>query len=412
MGFKIQDSKLKDYQPETGMTEVSVPHGVLSIGSLAFSGHSELTRIDIPRTVQYIGYKAFYHCPDLIRITVSAQNHDFSDIDGIVYDKKQKTLLFFPNGRTSISLPDSVTEIKDSNAFADCPHLTEISVSANHQKYTVLNGVLYEHNQRQLTKLVRCPVNQKTLVIPDSVTEICCHAFEHCTELTEITFSENITRIGDYAFQHCENLKHICLPKKLKFIGDHAFACCTSLQKIILPSGVRTVLPFAFGSCSHLEEVVIPESVIHVGYIFSDCKNLKQVTCHHIDFYAQACPEYRFDAVMNAVVYLIVRKKFDEPVSPALKYDIIFKMFLNNQDNAEIYNYISKNFQKIIKELISANQTELLRNYIHAFRNLFLSQDIDEFIRYAIDEQKYEIQVMLTNDKYQHMDFQEKDWTL
>ena len=95
MGFQIENSVLKKYAKESGVTEVVIPDSVTSIGNSAFKGCKSLTSIVIPDSVTAIGDYAFHDCKNL----------------------------------TSIVIPDSVTAIGD-DAFYGCSSDLEIHVSS------------------------------------------------------------------------------------------------------------------------------------------------------------------------------------------------------------------------------------------------------------------------------------------
>ena len=77
----------------SGLTSLTIPSSVTSIGWSAFSGCSGLTSLTIPSSVTSIGYYAFSGC----------------------------------SGLTSLTIPSSVTSI-DDNAFSGCSGLTSIYV--------------------------------------------------------------------------------------------------------------------------------------------------------------------------------------------------------------------------------------------------------------------------------------------
>jgi hypothetical protein len=60
---------------------VTIPEGVTSIGSGAFSDCRSLTSVTIPASVTSIGYGAFYYCTGLTSVTFAASNiaNNFGD---------------------------------------------------------------------------------------------------------------------------------------------------------------------------------------------------------------------------------------------------------------------------------------------------------------------------------------------
>ena len=92
----------------SGLTSVTIPNSVTSIGWSAFENCSGLTSVTIPNSVTSIGNWAFSHCSGLTSITIpnsvtSIGNYAFSDCSGL----------------TSITIPNSVTSI-GSYAFRGC----------------------------------------------------------------------------------------------------------------------------------------------------------------------------------------------------------------------------------------------------------------------------------------------------
>ena len=406
MNFNINNGRLRSYHNTSGATSITIPDTVQTIGSWALGKQDQLVSIRIPASVEDIGYHSFYECPNLKSIQVSEVNPFFSDIDGVLYDKKQSILLHCPNGLEKIHIPASVVSMKKTDSFAGCHLLKEITVDKHNRKYTVLNGVLYEHNGFILTKLIRCPVHIRKLKIPKSVKAICHHAFEYCTELEEITIPKRVTEIEDYTFKDCHNLKQVHLHSRITVIRQSAFRYCKSLKEIILPSGVKEVSANAFDGCESLEKLVIPETVESVGYIVGNCPALKSVTCHGINL------PMKHSGEINGIIWMIARKDIEEKITPAVKYPVLWQMFIRNRDDLKMEQYIRKHLHEIITELILDNQIEMTQNYLNYFRELLTTQNIDEFIRLAIDNQKYEIQIFLTNMKYKRNDFAPKDWSL
>ena len=66
--------------------------------------------------------------------------------------------------------------------------------------------------------------------IPESVTEICDSAFYRCTDLTEVNIPEGVTRIGRFIFAGCESLDSIAIPESVTVIDIEAFTGCPAVK--------------------------------------------------------------------------------------------------------------------------------------------------------------------------------------
>ena len=172
----------------------------------------------------------------------------------------------------------------------------------------------------------------KSLVIPDSVTNIGDYAFWGCTSLKSLVIPDSVTHIGNGAFNACSSLKSLVIPAsvgniignpfsgwngELKclspyFIYDNkvlfdkdkskiiafrdknmtsyvipdsvsciefgAFWNCHSLKRLVLPDSVSSIGDWAFWNCRSLTDIVIPDSVNSIGdRVFSGCCSLKSL---------------------------------------------------------------------------------------------------------------------------------------
>lgn len=118
----------------------------------------------------------------------------------------------------------------------------------------------------------------ETVVLPDTVTHIEGFAFDSCTELQEITLSENLQVLGENAFDSCKKLTSVVIPNGVTELGEMCFNNCRSLQEVILPAGLTTIGDWAFYNCQALTTLTIPASVTSIGaWAFDDCTALESV---------------------------------------------------------------------------------------------------------------------------------------
>lgn len=100
---------------------------VTAIAARALYGQKQINAIQIPATVEHIGALAFANCANLVYISVSDQNEDYCDIDGILYTSDGRELLLYPPMRAGASVTISLvtTEIAEM-AFYNCAYLAHV----------------------------------------------------------------------------------------------------------------------------------------------------------------------------------------------------------------------------------------------------------------------------------------------
>ena len=134
----------------SGLTSVTIPNTVTSIGQYAFFGCTGLTSVTIPNSVKYICSGAFKNC----------------------------------NSLTSVHIADLASWCKIS--FGNYNHDVNESNPLYYAHHMFLNGAEVEN-----------------LVVPNGVKEIKSYAFSGCTGLTSVSIPNSVTSIGDYAFDGC-----------------------------------------------------------------------------------------------------------------------------------------------------------------------------------------------------------------
>ena len=104
-----------------------------------------------------------------------------------------------------------------------------------------------------------------SIILPNTINEICEFAFVCLSNLEEITIPIGITKIPKAAFKYCYELQTIVIPDGVTSIGDCAFECCYKLQTIVIPEGVTSIGDCAFECCDLLKELTIPSTVRSIG---------------------------------------------------------------------------------------------------------------------------------------------------
>jgi hypothetical protein len=115
--------------------------------------------------------------------------------------------------------------------------LADIKANELNPEFCSIDGVLFDKEK----KLIIYPRNKdKTdYTIPDGILRITDAAFYECKRLINIYLPESLELIRDYAFAECEGLKTITLPINLRYIGEYAFENCTNLETVTLSRKTR-----------------------------------------------------------------------------------------------------------------------------------------------------------------------------
>lgn len=168
---------------------------VTKIADFAATNLEYVTVFYIGKNVKEIGAWALENNQHISQYTVDEANEYFCSVDGVIFTKDMKTVVFFPPAKEgAYEIPDGVETIR-TKAFYKCQKITEF-------------------------------------VIPNSVKKIEEKAFFRCNAIANLTLSQNVEFIGKDAFSYCTGLTEINIPASIKQIDEYAFYNCTSLLTV------------------------------------------------------------------------------------------------------------------------------------------------------------------------------------
>ncbi len=265
----IGDYAISDDAPwkNTAKT-VTVEYGVLSIGTYAFAW-CDLTSISLPDTVTEIDQSAFMG----------------SELE-------------------SVYIPSSVTYI-GRGAFGYCDKLTGITVASNNLYYSSADGALFD---KYKTTLIHFPASKY---------------------VTSYTAPSTVKNIAYLAFAESKSLERVSLPYGLEKIDSYAFYDCKYLESIRIPSSVSTISNSTFNFCSSLESIYIPESVTYIEEAFANCTSLSTV------YYEGTASEWNEISISNA------DNGNDCLLNASVEYNQAFEIYTPESENA-VGNVVSK----------------------------------------------------------------------
>lgn len=206
---------------------VSIKEGTLGIADYAFKDCDGMTDVTIPASINTIGYEAFCGC-SLSGIYISDMaawcNIDVQTDCGFGWDNTNPMYVcghLYLNGEEiqgDIVLPATITGIA-TGAFYGIEGLTGVT-------------------------------------LPPTVKRIGHWAFMNCSNLSQINLPSSLERIEHDAFKHCHSLTGITFPSSLRYIGLSAYEDCNNLTDIVIPAASIYFGERVFAYCYNLKDVM------------------------------------------------------------------------------------------------------------------------------------------------------------
>lgn len=216
MRYTVKDSTviIRTYKNKATATVLEIPDEiegkpVVKVENFGAFNAPSLKTIKIGKNVREIGAWAFTNNTALEAYVVDPLNEHFAAVDGVLFSKDLKTLIYYP-------IKKGVTTGKDGFVTANA-------------RYTV----------------------------PDGVETIRTKAFYKCGHLESVTLPASLLSIEERAFSRAEALKALQLPDNLQFIGVDAFAFCTGLTAMTIPRSVTRIDDYAFYGCTSVKTMTM-----------------------------------------------------------------------------------------------------------------------------------------------------------
>lgn len=200
--FKIENGEaiVTGVPNKSTVTKIVIPDEyegvpVTKIADFSAQNLEYVTEFIIGKNVKEIGTWALENNQHIAAYTVDETNEYFCSVDGVIYTKDMKTVVFFPPAKDGYyKVADGVETIR-TKAFYKCSKITSIT-------------------------------------LPDTVKDIQEKAFFRCEAMATINLPNTLTHIGKDAFAYCYGLKEINIPASVKQIDEYAFYNCTNLLTV------------------------------------------------------------------------------------------------------------------------------------------------------------------------------------
>ena len=179
------------------LTEVTVSEGTTTLEFHPWQLCPKLETLHLPASLESLQGRIYTTCPSLHTVDLAAGNETFTVQDDLFCDKDVTVVYqLLDKSRTQVDVPETVTKLLEYS-FQEADQLESVS----------LPGV--------------------------EIIDLC--AFDKCTALHTVEFSDKLRTLATGAFCDCTSLKEVTLPSSIGYLAGQSFAR-SGLQRITIPS--------------------------------------------------------------------------------------------------------------------------------------------------------------------------------
>lgn len=261
-----------DFFRKIAVEKIELPEELITIGTSAFSGASNLKTIVWNDKIETICNYAFSSCTSLQEVKIP---------DTVLYMGKNANgygeygyVFMNCTELNKVSLPESLSDIGEKT-FYNCSKLEEINIP---KSIKTICSSAFE----------KCS-SLKDINLPENLEYIYGSAFSKCISLEKITIPNSVQSMSGYIFQGCENLVDVNIGTGVKKIEDSSFQDCASLEKIDLPYGIETLGKNVFKNCVSFTKITIPKattSISDTAFSYPDKLTIYGVTGSYAETFA------------------------------------------------------------------------------------------------------------------------------
>ncbi len=249
---------------------------VTAIGGTTFVMRTDIESISIPSSVNLLNGTVFFGASSVQSFSISGgESESFGIIDGVLFDKSEKTLVAYPAGKEGeYDIPIGVRYIGPC-AFA-CAKISGIDLTG----ISTIGSHAFANAQLE------------SLSIPYAVSFVDRYAFAANTNLKTLRLGRSTVSVSEYAFAYCDNLKTLSIPAGVLEIRKYAFYQNTSLQTVEFERNcsLSIIEEGAFAECA-IKALAFPQTMVSIA----EKAFYKNAELAKVDF-AEGCRLFRIDA--------------------------------------------------------------------------------------------------------------------
>ena len=272
----------------TSFDEFQYFTGITYLFGYEFRDCENLTSIKLPNSITSIGIGAFRNCPlTSIHIPASVTNINMGNSYIKTFNSQYLQVITVDPENTKYTSPEGSNAIIE---FIDEEHKTLI-LGCGNTDFTKLEGVTTIRDQA--FQLAVFPESKTSIILPATVTEILYGAFDH-TNITSINLGDltGLTTLGDFAFTGCKGLTEVTIPASITNrseslngigMGDCVFYDCTNIVKVVSeiekPFEISKDMSHDFNFCTNNAVLYVPKDKVqdYIGNGWEEIDNYLKI---------------------------------------------------------------------------------------------------------------------------------------
>ena len=308
-----------DYYYKKEIVEIPSKYYGLPVKEIREMGWG-VKKLIIPESIEYIDPVSINDVSGWI--IVDENNPNYQSVDGVLYSKDLKTLIYYPynKGNEPFVVPENVEVLGERSFFKY--HLSEIILHDNIQEIlenafsasklekinlpssleTINKGIFHscyyltEVNVAKNVSIINMPIGDRDCIkmelkidknnpnfklIDGSVytydgKKLIHYNYNNTQE--KFIIPDGVVEIGPYAFYEHRYLQKINFPKSLRKINEYAFEYVQLLDEVNFNEGLEEIGVGAFTGSSNILKLILPSSLQKIEKAaFMYCRGLEKI---------------------------------------------------------------------------------------------------------------------------------------
>lgn len=249
------------------LTELALPASLRTIGDGAFAGCTGITEITLPASLVSIGSGAFDGCANLSKVTLLCDASALPDDAAALLAGVCEVYAAADATREQVA----ALSAKLGRAWNDpLPRVGETPATLAVMPFAETNGDDFWYDE-EYARLDAYQGYELNLVLPREINGVALTMiggnamtrasygdnFDVELPVRSLVIPETYTEIPAYAFQNCDTLETVICYAPLDAVPEGLFSGCTSLREVVFVNGVRSLDRYVFDGCESLEAVYL-----------------------------------------------------------------------------------------------------------------------------------------------------------